>query len=387
MKNNLLLAWRYICFHRGSTSVLVVALSLTLFLPLAAQVGMLRFQEHSLQRAASTPLILGARGSRFGLAIHALYFRGESPTTFHLQESLRIQESGLAETIELHTRFRARGAAIVGTTKRYFELRRLRLSSGQPIRRLGDCVVGAAAASRMGIKPGDRLLSESDNLFNLSGPTPLNMRVTGVLARTGTADDEIVLCDLETTWLIEGIGHGHAVEGEDDAGEGTHQHAAGRQFLQSHQEVTDENVKSFHFHGKRDHFPITAVIALPKSEKAEALLLGKYLSPDLTLQMLRPVEVVHELLQVISQLRRLFELSMLLLTFATGLLAILVLSLSIRLRQREIRTMYLLGCSRGKVLQLVSTQLLLVIVFATSLAALAGLAAAPGLEWIFIRLL
>ncbi|HAC90324.1 MAG TPA: hypothetical protein DCF63_06775, partial [Planctomycetaceae bacterium] len=134
-------------FHRGSTAVLVLALSLTIFLPLAARWGVQRFQQHALQRATSTPLVLGTKGSRFGLAIHALYFRGESPQAFHLQESLRIQESGLAEVIELHARFRTRGATIVGTTKRYFELRGLRLASGQPIRRLGDCVVGAAVAS------------------------------------------------------------------------------------------------------------------------------------------------------------------------------------------------------------------------------------------------
>jgi|688.fasta_scaffold00579_23 putative ABC transport system permease protein len=385
MNNSLLLAWRYMSFHRGSTAVLVLALSLTIFLPLAARWGVQRFQQHALQRATSTPLILGTKGSRFGLAIHALYFRGESPQAFHLQESHRIKESGLAEVIELHARFRTRGATIVGTTKRYFELRGLRLASGQPLRRLGDCVVGAAVASRLGIQPGDRLLSESDNLFDLSGPAPLNMRVTGLLARTGASDDEAVLCDLETTWLIEGIGHGHAIQG--DADEENHQHSAGRQYLQAHQEVTDENVNSFHFHGKRSQFPITALIALPTSEKSEALLLGRYLSPDQTLQMIRPVEVVQELLQVISHLRRLFDLSILLLTVATALLAALVLTLSLRLRQREMRTFFLLGCSRGKAVQVVATQLVLVVLIAVSLSFLAASAVSPGLEWLFIRLM
>ena len=35
------------------------------------------------------------------------------------------------------------------------------------------------------------------------------MRVTGVLAATGTADDEAVFADIKTAWLIEGLAHGH----------------------------------------------------------------------------------------------------------------------------------------------------------------------------------
>ena len=36
----------------------------------------------------------------------------------------------------------------------------------------------------------------------------------------------------------------------------------------NYREITAKNVDSFHFHGDQENFPITAIIALPHSEKA-----------------------------------------------------------------------------------------------------------------------
>ena len=210
-----LLAWRYIRFYRLRTAILVAALAVTACLPLGSRWAAQRFESSARQRALATPLIIGVKGSRFGLAMHALYFRGESPPTLKQAEVQRIEQTGLAQVIPLHVRFRTRDVPIVGTTAAYFRFRDLGLARGQPLRRLGDCVVGAAAARRLGIEPGDRLLSEPEGLFDLSGPAPLNMRVTGILAPTGTADDDVVLCDLRTAWIIEGIGHGHQLASGD----------------------------------------------------------------------------------------------------------------------------------------------------------------------------
>jgi len=354
MASGLYMAWKYLLYYRGRSMVLVSALSMIICLPLVTHVMLSRFERHSRLRAEATPLVLGAKGSRFGLVMHTLYFRGEPPTTIPVSEQRRVDAMGLAETIPLHVKFTARGVSVAGTTPNYFAFRRLAVVQGQPLQRLGDCLVGASAAKRLKLQPGDRLVSDPENMFDLSGPSPLDMRVAGVLAPNGTADDDIVWCDLKTVWIIEGIGHGHAVEGK--PAEENHLHSASGQNLQVHPQVTDENYDSFHFHGRRSEYPLTAIIAIPNSAKSEALLMGKYLGSEESFQIVRPIESIAELMEVVSRVRGLFDLGLGLLTLVTILLLFLVLMLSLRLRQREIRTFHLLGCSRGTVVGLVATE-------------------------------
>ena len=73
----------------------------------------------------------------------------------------------------MHVRFRARGYAIVGTTLDYFEFRGLQVADGRQLAVLGDCVLGATAAARLGLGAGDSLVSSPQTLFDLGGASPL----------------------------------------------------------------------------------------------------------------------------------------------------------------------------------------------------------------------
>lgn len=315
-------------------------------------------------------MVIGAKGSRFGLAIHALHFRGVLPEMVTMAESAAVEESGLAQTIPILARFEAAGHKIVGTTTEYYDLRQLSLAQGGPLQRLGDCVLGARVARQLELGPGDRLLSEPENVFDLAGPSPLNMRVVGVLAPSRSADDDVIFTDLRTTWLIQGIGHGHdpPVAGP-GVEEDQHQHKASRQNLAQHAEVNDENKDTFHFHGDASSFPLTAMIVLPHDKKSETLLLGRYLSQDTVSQALQPVDVVGELLDIILEIRRLFDLGTALLGIVTVLLVTLVMLLSLRLRSAEMETLFKLGCSRTAILRIQAAELGLVL-------AISGMAAA-----------
>ena len=93
-----------------------------------------------------------------------------------------INGSGLALGIPILNKHAARGVPIVGTSLEYFDFRGLHIAAGEGMTRLGDCVLGAAAAEKLGLKPGDKLMSDPENVFDLAGSYPINMHVTGVLA-------------------------------------------------------------------------------------------------------------------------------------------------------------------------------------------------------------
>lgn len=365
MKGVFLLALRFIRYYRVRTGLLVLCLTLNLYLPAAVHMVVGEFQRMSAVRAKDTPLVIGAKGSRFGLAIHALHFRGDSPEAIPMSELSRVQKTDLSKAIPLFVRFRARGNVIVGTAPEYFAFRELEMGQGASFQRLGDCVLGFQVAMRLGIGPGDVLLTDAENVFDISGPTPMNLRVTGVLEPSQTVDDEVVFVALNSAWILQGIGHGHETDETSDESVATsdeaHKHGASRSNLKSHAEVTAENVESFHFHGNKEKFPLTAIIAIPKDEKSEALLMGRYLSTESNSQAIKPSEVLDELMGIIFKAKRVFNFGIILLSVVTVMLIALVIALSLRLRKRELETMSKLGCSRYMVFWLQTAELSIVI--------------------------
>ncbi len=360
---------RYLLYNKLKTITLVLCVSLSILLPVLLQLGVAQFERDLMARANTTPLVAGMKGSRFDLALQSMYFNQADLESTTMQEVETIQETGYALSIPLAIRFTAQGAPIVGTSLDYFEFRKLNVVEGTNLQRLGDCVIGSNVAERLQLKPGDRLMSDPLNVFDLSGNYPLQMRVVGVLARAHSPDDDAVFVDLKTEWIISGIGHGHqSINAETDKdlvlqkeGQSTVANAAVPQF----NEVTEENLASFHFHGEIDSFPVTSMILIPNDPKSEVLLLGMYDTKESSIQLIRPVEIVNELLQLVFRVKQLFDANTLLVSISVGLLLTLVFILSLRLRQRERQTMFQLGCSRSTIWKLQLTELCFI--FAASL--------------------
>ena len=63
MKSMIRLAWSYISAHRGQSIAMVVAVSLSLSLPLATVQMVNQYERQLLTRSGNPPLLLGPRGS------------------------------------------------------------------------------------------------------------------------------------------------------------------------------------------------------------------------------------------------------------------------------------------------------------------------------------
>lgn len=368
----LLLVWRYIVFHKLKTVILVSCITLTVYLPATLHRLVDYFQGQLTARAETTPLVLGAKGNRFDLALHALYFQADAPDTITMQEVQNVRAGGLADPIPLDIQFRARGFPIVGTSLEYFTFRGLQVAHGSQLVRLGDCVLGAGVAKALRLGPGDRLTSDPENVFDIGGTYPLDMRVVGVLAQAHCPDDEAVFVDVKTSWIIQGIGHGHqdltTTDDDNVVLERTDKKVVARASLFQYTEITEDNLASFHFHGDPAGFPITACIVLPHDEKSEVLLLGQYGSAGARAQILRPVKVVEELMEMVFKVQRFFDATIALVAASTAFFLVLVVLLSLRLRRREMETMFKLGCSRLTIFWLQSVELAIILLVSFTLA-------------------
>ena len=373
MSGALYLAWRYVAFHRFKTAILVTSITLILYLPVGLRVLVDQSSRQLTARAEATPLLVGARGSPLELVLNTLYYRSEIPEWIGHAEAERIAGSGLARAIPMYVRFQARGHPIVGTTIDYFELRGLRVEAGRSLALLGECVLGARAAESLAVGPDDAVISSPESVFDLAGVYPLKMRVVGVLAGAGGPDDDAVFVDLKTAWIIEGLGHGHQDLSTREAVGGVLAREGNRitanASVVTYNEVTDENRESFHFHGDLGGYPLTAVIAVPEDARAAALLQGRYTSDDVESQIVRPDEVMGELLDTVLTVQQFVVAGAVIVGAATLATAALVFLLSLRLRRREVETLFKIGGSRAAVGIVMASEIVFVLGAGTALAA------------------
>ena len=365
MLDSFYIAWKYIQYNRIKTAVLVACITLISFLPFALQLLLHESERQLMSRAVETPLVVGKKGSSLDLVMNTLYFGDDAPELLTMAASDRIADTDLSLPIPMYVRFKTRGNPIVGTTLDYFEFRGLKMARGRQIAVLGDCVLGARVAESLDLKPGDSLVSSPESLFDLAGVYPLKMKVAGVLQKSHTPDDRAVFVDLKTAWVIQGLGHGHQdvtqLKDPTLVLKRTESNVAATAKLFHYTEITEKNMASFHFHGNLTAYPISAIIAVPYDAKSGTILRGRYLSKNETQQIAKPEEVIDGLLQNIFRIKNVLDAVIAMVTLATVLAVILVFALSLRLRQREIQTIFKIGCSRMTTAKLIAAEIVVII--------------------------
>ena len=370
---------------------MILCLFLTAVLPITVSRLLSSFEKGIFARAAATPAVIGAQGSRLDLALQSLYFNRRLENTVTYSEYKTVFESQRVTAVPIHIQHAARDYPIVATTNEYFSFRSLRFEQGRSFGIIGECVVGAAVAAALQLNVGDGVLSDRPDLLGLAGDYPLKMKVVGVLARENSPDDSAVFVDLKTQWIIEGLGHGHQDLESDEQAENVKREPDRIVALPSkvvpYTEITPENMASFHFHGSLDDFPVSAIIIKAPDVKQETLFEAQYQNNDRGLQFIRPVESLETLMSTLFKVKRLVNLNTWLIGISTALLTGLVMLLSLKLRQGEMETMFKIGCERKMAATIQFTELGIVLALGFGLAILFAIGldyfATRGLEnWI-----
>ena len=378
MNDILYLAWRYLIYHRLKTVVLVASIAIIVYLPMGLNILMSQSAKQLRSRAAGTPLLVGAKGSPLELVLRSLYFETDEPRAIPYAQLQRVEESELATAIPLYTRFQTRHGPIVATALNYIEFRGLEVVEGRQMAMLGECVIGSEVARSGDFRVGDHVLSSGEDVFNLAGVYPLKMKIVGVLERSDSPDDEAVFVDLKTAWIIEGLGHGHQDLNRPEAADGVLRkegnNVVANASVMQYNEITPENAATFHFHGDLATFPITSIIAVPKDERASALLQGRYLGDNEVVQIVRPTEVMLELLGTVFTVGRYVTFAVLIVGLSTLATMTLVFLLSLQLRRRELETMIKIGASRFRIVCTLGAEVVVVLFLGSGIAAFLAVA-------------
>ena len=374
MHDLLYLSGQYIRYHKLKLAVLIFAITLVSWLPIAVQSIVDQTASQLLVRAESTPMVIGARGSPLELSLGSLYFSTRTPQTLNYAELNKVEANGLARGIPLYYRFHSQNHPIVGTTPDYLDYRLLRIRTGRPVAWLGEAVIGSSVADALQLSVGDAVISSPESVFDIAGVYPLKMPVVGILEPSFSPDDNAIFVDIKTSWVIQGLGHGHQDLANKSAlgqilkkdGDNLVANASVKQY----NEITADNIDSFHFHGDNSQRPISAIIPVVANTKSAALLLGRYQQERNDVQIVRSQQVINELLDTVFTVRDYIVVGIAVVAVATAIIAVLVFFLSLRLRQGERFTLARIGASRGQIIVLMATEVITVMLLSATLSAL-----------------
>jgi putative ABC transport system permease protein len=367
MTDAFVLAWRYLQFHAIRSSLVVVALGLAMALPMTVEVVVDNGEAAMRHRATQTPLVAGGTGQPIESVIASLWYRQIPANHFTLGDAINL-ESSTIQTIGLLLGHTARKHPVVATDPRYLEFRHLMIATGRPIARMGECLLGAAAARDTGLTAGDTIVTDPENAWDLVGSQPLMMDVVGVLSPAHSPDDDVVFTDLATGWIIQGLGHGHGeVSASDALGVADGVTVAGSS-IATYRRITDANVDSWHFHGAPEDRPITTAIILPSSHKAGLLLQVDHEESPGPIEITSPQTIVNELLASVFEVRRLLTGVLLVVAASVAIMLLVVLAMTLRLRAPELATLHALGCDRSRVRSMLAAEVLLLLVSAALFA-------------------
>ena len=367
MKSMIRLAWSYISAHRGQSIAMVVAVSLSLSLPLATVQMVNQYERQLLTRSGNPPLLLGPRGSRYDLILKAQYFIGQSQTPMQWSVYQAVVAAKGVRSVPVHLLHTAQDETnqVVGTVADYFRVRKISFITGGVFAHPGECVVGASVLTNRGV-----VRTDISNPFDLSAPPPLELMVVGRLAPTGTPDDDAIFVSMETAWILDGYGHGHEQEDQGTApssGSAMDGDGSGHRPTSLITKIDQTNRHKIHFHGNRDQFPVSAILIWPKHLRDGVILEGQYVD-HASLQILQPDREVQRLLEYVFQVRNLLHRVFIALAGITVLLVVVIVLQSLNVRRRDLETMCLVGCSRRRVSLLIAWELLILVCGAILLA-------------------
>ena len=355
-------------------------LLVTLSIVLSASVALLSFNisqqvnEGIISTAGYYDLIIGPAGSSTQLAMNTMFFTDEPLGTISYEYVEELERSGLVNQVVPFTMGDSyNGARIVGTSPDYLAGKSLK--TGAMFDEAFEAVVGSAVAERYGLKVGDHLVTSHGLTGTGHAHESSPLVVTGILAKTGTAYDNVICTACETVWTV----HYHGEETEEDhpahgkeaenipavQGESAPMsHAAHIAARQETNEAAETEETHDHAHGE-----VCAILVKSKSFNDYYKLMEIY-GGNAALLCINPSTVLREVLeQVDLSTQIVYILCAIILLMNIVVISVITL-LNMYDAQKEIALMRLIGIGMGRIGQLYLIQNGIVGLISTILALL-----------------
>ena len=329
----------------------------------------LKLTEHQLTEninntGKDVKLVIGAKGSRLQLVLSSV-FQIDNPTGninygFYtlLKRNRMIKEMIPVSMGDSYKRKR-----IVGTNQDYVRLFSGKLKEGVLFEKPLEATIGIAVATELGLKVGDEFVGGHGMEEVLHSHDEYKYKVVGVLRRSGSVLDNLILTPVQTVWIMH-AGHGDDSEYTLGAGDKS-MHTPEEVIEDSLSQMAKEHNHEHHHHDHHDHVEVNLDSLLanidPKDREITAILFPN-LSGNAKIGVLNnannqpnmmAVDPAPEIMLLKNKLTPFVSIIIAISWFITiiAMFSVFIgLLNSLRGRKYEIALMRVLGASKAKVL-------------------------------------
>lgn len=205
--NIFVLVWSYLKAKPLNTVLNITLLALGIAVITVLLLFNKQLEEKISANAKGIDLVVGAKGSPLQLILCNIFHIDYPTGNINLKEAEQISRSRLikrAVPLALGDSYQA--YRIVGTTPAYIELYHLELAEGEWWNQELETTIGAQVADGLKLKVGDTFQSTHGLADGGSSHEDQKFVVRGILKRTNTVADNLILTSVETVWHV----HEHA---------------------------------------------------------------------------------------------------------------------------------------------------------------------------------
>ena len=239
----------------------------------------LKLTEHQLTEninntGKDVKLVIGAKGSRLQLVLSSV-FQIDNPTGninygFY---SLLKRNRMIKEMIPVSMGDSYKRKRIVGTNQDYIRLFSGKLKEGVLFEKPLEATIGSVVASELGLKVGDEFVGGHGMEEVLHSHDEYKYKVVGVLERSGSVLDNLILTPVQTVWIMH-AGHNddseYTLEGVEEE---VHDEAAAEDSMpQKHEEHEHEGHDHEHDHHVEVNLDSVLANIDPKDREITAIL-------------------------------------------------------------------------------------------------------------------
>ncbi|TJZ61436.1 FtsX-like permease family protein [Sphingobacterium olei] len=215
--NTLALAWKNITQQWGSTLLSIFLTAFGVSILLVIYISGDSFEKQLENNSKNIDLVIGAKGSPLQLILSSLYHVDNPTGNIPLVEADKIAQNPfiqLAVPISLGDNFK--GHRIIGTDTSFLSLYELEISEGKLWKKSFEVVIGQEVARKQQLKIGDQIHSAHGLSADAHVHDEHPFTVVGILQRSNSVVDNLMLCNLASIWDVHGIAHQEDHQHEDD---------------------------------------------------------------------------------------------------------------------------------------------------------------------------
>ena len=355
--NALSLSWKNLT-HKPLT----LLLSLVLFSLGVAMISFLLLLNNQLEEKfdknlAGIDLVIGAKGSPLQLILCSMYHIDAPTGNIGIDEVkafLNPDHPLIEKAIPLSLGDSYKGYRIVGTETSFLDLYEAKIVSGKIWDQNYGVVIGSDIVDILELNIGDEFNSSHGFVLddNLIHDDAHKFKVVGILNRTGSVIDQLIMCHPKAIWDV----HNHS--GHVDTEEAEHEHHA-----------HDHGDHAGHDHGPPpfilSDFPdkeITSLLVTFKTRSFQTLNMQRSINENTDLQAANPAIEINRLYLMVGAGAELLKTIAIIIFIISALSIFISLYNSLRERKYEIALLRVVGSSRSKLFWLVILEGLIIAV-------------------------